>query len=156
MFKVRYLSTGSILCVAVCLLIGFMLGKLSDLESTLSLADTFKSAQLAYLSDRFTTAYQSQPTPIAIWEGTNLVSFCEKNSKRVIPVENCAQLAVLHSRLYALFVEQHQLNEATNEAIRTLELIKSISTNLPDVSPEQAVTNLLKRDSVKRTSFLEK
>lgn len=103
----------------------------------------------AYLVERFTNAYSTQPVNVAIWEGTNLVSFLNENWGASPSIEQCAQLAFIHARLYVLFKEADMSNDAVSAAVETSKWVQKISAN-STVTSEIAVSKLLERDTVKR------
>jgi hypothetical protein len=108
----------------------------------------FIEAQYGYLGDRFAMAYRAAPLPVALWEGTNLVTWLDTNysspTKEII-----ASRVLLHSRLAALFAEANAPEDAAAQGAEALQWFSLI---VPDhsFSAQLVVSNTLARDNLKR------
>ena len=117
----------------------------SFIETTLS------RAHQSYLSKRFDLAYSQESVPIAIWEGTNLLTILEWNSQSNVSLlkEDKATLVFLHSRLSALFTEAGDLTNANKHAEQALVWYSSLSANT-NMNAESVVKQTLAKDRLVR------
>jgi len=105
----------------------------------------------AYLSKRFESAYESEAASIAVWEGTNLITYCEKNSLSggAYTREEAANLLYINARLYVLFCELGDTNSAEKAADEAAVWFRHISTNNTN-KPHDIIEKVLARDRLKR------
>jgi hypothetical protein len=112
---------------------------------------TSAEAEMARLSDRFEEAYKFQPTSIAIWEGSNLISQINEDSSIGNSLQQSARMAYIHARMYALYQSRGNSNGMLFEASNTLNWVQKISPAV-SITPENAVSNLLSKDNVIRVN----
>lgn len=112
---------------------------------------TCLEAQRAYLTKRFELAYTQEPPVVAIWEGTNLIAYLERDTTpaHLLPEEDRASRVFLNARLCVLFKELNDESSAQAFARRTFEWYRLVSTN-EDVTVDTVLKQTLVRDRLKR------
>lgn len=145
----------SIAIATVLLFTAFLVGILVNIKELLGEQLFVRDRTELYLRARFDIAYEREPPIIAIWEGTNLVKFLERNVNNVgiTRDEEIASRLFLEARLSVLFKEMGDAAKARHHAERALHWYQCIK-NDETVTPDQVVENALARDRLKRSHTL--
>ena len=108
----------------------------------------FSGAEKAYLFERFNHAYKQESAVVAIWEGTNLVTFLIEKSgaSSAIANQEIASQAILNARISYLYEEIGNSSKAREFAKASKVLYDSVLSKPTSMTPEEVVTNLVGRD----------
>jgi hypothetical protein len=133
---------------------GWVTGMCTATKDSRILTGTMTQAEQGYLANRFVLAYRSMPANVAVWEGTNLLLYLKQKPPEAFGPEQNASQIVLYARLYQLFSELGEEQEAQACAGSAYGFFKSL-TPRSGFSQSEVVSNILKTESVKRAYVAE-
>lgn len=138
------------ICVALAV-VAFVAYHVGGASMSMQVQATFTEAQRAYLAKRFELAYTHESPAVAVWEGTNLIAYLERDgiAAESRSKEDKAHRVFVNARLSALFGELGYSNRAQYFAREAAAWYQKVSTN-KDVTAKAVVEEILARDHLKR------